>query len=319
MKSGKLIATVVAVAGAALSASAQDVLFDAGPVCTSLNVSTGTPTLLGLSSGSLPSASLPQRWCASPFTLSAAATVTELNVYGFDPEDTGQTGTLFFSNIKYIIWNRTAFNVPTTQAASGTVSTAVIGPGVADPRSGYANLMVFKLLVNHALPAGNYYLTVYADGASATGNGDANFAWFTNAQLNVALTPPNTPIVMTDANGMYGWRSVSQPTPGFARYTLAPTAWLPDPAPVAGPNPQDPQYMLNNAFYISGTAGGPVCYANCDGSTVPPILNVSDFICFQTKYAAGDSYANCDGSTIPPVLNVSDFICFQTKYSAGCI
>jgi len=66
---------------------------------------------------------------------------------------------------------------------------------------------------------------------------------------------------------------------------------------------------------------GPVaaaCYANCDGSTVPPILNVSDFICFQTKYAAGDPYANCDNSTIPPVLNVSDFICFQTKYSAGC-
>jgi hypothetical protein len=66
---------------------------------------------------------------------------------------------------------------------------------------------------------------------------------------------------------------------------------------------------------------GPVstaCYANCDGSTVVPILNVSDFICFQTKYAAGDTYANCDGSTIPPVLNVSDFICFQTKYSAGC-
>jgi len=67
---------------------------------------------------------------------------------------------------------------------------------------------------------------------------------------------------------------------------------------------------------IKGTANA--CYANCDGSTVAPILNVSDFICFQTKYAAGDSYANCDNSTIPPVLNVSDFICFQTKYSAGC-
>jgi len=60
------------------------------------------------------------------------------------------------------------------------------------------------------------------------------------------------------------------------------------------------------------------CYANCDGSTIAPILNVSDFICFQTKYAAGDTYANCDNSTIPPILNVSDFICFQTKYSAGC-
>jgi len=60
------------------------------------------------------------------------------------------------------------------------------------------------------------------------------------------------------------------------------------------------------------------CYANCDGSHVPPILNVSDFICFQNKYASGDPSANCDNSTIPPVLNVSDFICFQQKYAAGC-
>jgi len=60
------------------------------------------------------------------------------------------------------------------------------------------------------------------------------------------------------------------------------------------------------------------CYPNCDGSSTAPVLNVSDFICFQTKYAAGDPYANCDGSTTPPVLNVADFICFQTAYAAGC-
>jgi len=35
--------------------------------------------------------------------------------------------------------------------------------------------------------------------------------------------------------------------------------------------------------------GGPPCYANCDGSSTPPVLNVSDFICFQTQYAAGCS------------------------------
>jgi hypothetical protein len=63
---------------------------------------------------------------------------------------------------------------------------------------------------------------------------------------------------------------------------------------------------------------GAGCYANCDGSTVQPILNVNDFVCFQTKYAAGDTYANCDGSTVPPVLNVNDFVCFQTRYAAGC-
>jgi hypothetical protein len=60
------------------------------------------------------------------------------------------------------------------------------------------------------------------------------------------------------------------------------------------------------------------CYANCDGSTVAPILNVSDFVCFQNRYAAGDTYANCDGSTVPPVLNVTDFICYLNRYAGGC-
>ena len=60
------------------------------------------------------------------------------------------------------------------------------------------------------------------------------------------------------------------------------------------------------------------CYANCDGSTAPPILNINDFVCFQSHFAAGDSYANCDQSTSPPVLNINDFICFQSQFAAGC-
>jgi hypothetical protein len=62
----------------------------------------------------------------------------------------------------------------------------------------------------------------------------------------------------------------------------------------------------------------PSCYANCDGSTTVPFLNVNDFLCFQNQFAAGDSYANCDGSTTAPVLNVNDFLCFQNKFAASC-
>ena len=29
------------------------------------------------------------------------------------------------------------------------------------------------------------------------------------------------------------------------------------------------------------------CYPNCDGSTVVPILNANDFLCFLNKFAAG--------------------------------
>jgi probable HAF family extracellular repeat protein len=60
------------------------------------------------------------------------------------------------------------------------------------------------------------------------------------------------------------------------------------------------------------------CYANCDGSTAAPALNVADFSCFLQKYAAADPYANCDGSTAAPVLNVADFSCFLQRFAAGC-
>jgi hypothetical protein len=63
---------------------------------------------------------------------------------------------------------------------------------------------------------------------------------------------------------------------------------------------------------------GGACYANCDGSTTPPVLNVADFSCFLQRFAAGDPYANCDGSTTPPVLNVADFSCFLQAFAAGC-
>jgi hypothetical protein len=60
------------------------------------------------------------------------------------------------------------------------------------------------------------------------------------------------------------------------------------------------------------------CYANCDGSTATPALNVADFTCFLQRYAAGAGYANCDRSTTAPVLNVADFTCFLQQYAAGC-
>jgi hypothetical protein len=78
------------------------------------------------------------------------------------------------------------------------------------------------------------------------------------------------------------------------------------------------QASFNGRIYYSVSNTGPACYANCDGSTTAPVLNVGDFTCFLQKYAASDPYANCDGSTTPPVLNVGDFTCFLQKYAAGC-
>ena len=77
---------------------------------------------------------------------------------------------------------------------------------------------------------------------------------------------------------------------------------------------------VNNTAFdnFSFTPAASPCYANCDGSTVVPFLNVNDFTCFLNKFSAGDSYANCDGSTVPPVLNTNDFICFLNRFAAGC-
>jgi hypothetical protein len=96
-----------------------------------------------------------------------------------------------------------------------------------------------------------------------------------------------------------------------AGFGVAGTSGQPDAGQMAGGG-----YILVGGFW--GIAFRDPCYPNCDGSTTPPILNVSDFICFLNRYAAGDEYANCDGSTVQPFLNVSDFICFQTRYAAGC-
>jgi hypothetical protein len=63
---------------------------------------------------------------------------------------------------------------------------------------------------------------------------------------------------------------------------------------------------------------GQSCYANCDRSTTPPILNIDDFICFVERFAQGHPLANCDGSTTEPILTVEDFMCFAAAFAAGC-
>jgi hypothetical protein len=90
-------------------------------------------------------------------------------------------------------------------------------------------------------------------------------------------------------------------------------------------------YQAGDTIYVGGWAtrnfgyeeailwiGTDPCYANCDGSTIPPMLNVADFACFLQRFADGDGYANCDKSTTPPVLNIADFTCFLQKFAAGC-
>jgi trimeric autotransporter adhesin len=66
------------------------------------------------------------------------------------------------------------------------------------------------------------------------------------------------------------------------------------------------------------TSCPPSCYANCDASSIAPVLTANDFTCFLNRYIDGESYANCDGSSVAPVLTANDFACFLNAYVAGC-
>jgi hypothetical protein len=68
---------------------------------------------------------------------------------------------------------------------------------------------------------------------------------------------------------------------------------------------------------IRGLTVVDVCYPNCSPFGPPPPLNVNDFLCFQSRFAAGDPYANCDQSTTPPVLSVNDYLCFMRTFVAA--
>lgn len=95
-------------------------------------------------------------------------------------------------------------------------------------------------------------------------------------------------------------------------YTIAATMYTNNPDFVLG------GITASGTLAAVLTSGPAPCYANCDGSTTAPRLNVNDYICFANKFATSDPYANCDASTTPPVLNIVDFLCFMNQYAAGC-
>ncbi len=61
------------------------------------------------------------------------------------------------------------------------------------------------------------------------------------------------------------------------------------------------------------------CYADCDPSTGPGVLDIFDFLCFGNRFSAGDPYAcDCDMSTGGGVCDIFDFLCFGNAFNAGC-
>ena len=68
-----------------------------------------------------------------------------------------------------------------------------------------------------------------------------------------------------------------------------------------------------------GPGAGRSCYADFDASTGAGVLDIFDYLAFQSLFLERDSKAcDCDTSSGPGVCDVLDFICFQTAFAAGC-
>lgn len=189
----------------------------------------GTPTYLGFSSG-LVGPTLPQRWLAQPFELSADATVTVVQAYGFIPAANE------YDDVVVKIWSRPADDgagnpVTPTIAGGNLLHDITVAPapalidfltpddGVNDPNDPDYTL---RVPVNVCLPAGRYYATVHA-GTPTSPNTTSNFAWFANApacpQGTAFIDTTGLPGTVVPPPWPYMWRSATHP-PGYALYQL---------------------------------------------------------------------------------------------------
>ncbi len=61
------------------------------------------------------------------------------------------------------------------------------------------------------------------------------------------------------------------------------------------------------------------CYADCDQSTGVGVLDIFDFLCFGSDFAAGGVYAcNCNASAGYDICDILDFLCFGNAFANGC-
>ncbi len=138
-----------------------------------------------------------------------------------------------------------------------------------------------------------------------------NNLWY--AYDNPGQSAPSLPVAQTGAVIGQDPRLFD---PSSTNYAIGPAS----PASAGGLAPSETLGDITGTCYRNPPAIGAYesCYANCDGSTLQPTLNILDFVCFTTRFGAGHSYANCDGSTAAPTLSVNDFVCFLNRFSAGC-
>jgi hypothetical protein len=152
---------------------------------------------------------------------------------------------------------------------------------------------------------------------TANDAGELSVVWATSEALTIVgltatadgkvyISASNRTIALTPTGDTFNGFSGTPFTPGAGYDVFYASSNTPGGTP---PSPGSIRQPISIPRY---------CQANCDSSTVAPVLNVADFTCFLNRYAAGDLYANCDGSSAEPTLNVADFTCFLQAFAGGC-
>jgi hypothetical protein len=229
-------------------------------------------------------------------------------------------------NHSYRAWGNdgTTFNLPIA-TATNTMVGAVVGQAIRDTAgtdSSGGHLPVFldlrvpaKVGAPATLDFGN--LPQGGPGSTATlnlfvGNDGDVTLWSAAGVANLSYTLAGTPGVSVPAGSFTAAAGL-----GNTHTVTVSTAVI---GPISGTitiTSSSSEHPIRTVT-VTGAVVGSSCYANCDQSTTPPVLNVGDFTCFLQRFAAGESYANCDLSTTEPVLNVADFTCFLQQFAAGC-
>src|SRR5687767_3621631 len=99
------------------------------------------------------------------------------------------------------------------------------------------------------------------------------------AYVAVPLVGPEPRIVYSPADGALDmeWNTIDNsggPLTGAGSLLMEGTVGQPDAGPLTAGNLE----LIGGFWGLS--LDPPPCYANCDGSTAPPILNVLDYQCF---------------------------------------